>query len=75
MSCWSVNDHTIGVLILKARIRQAPGWARRDAPNLEHGEAIEAHGSMLRQLQAWLKEKDPGFGGLVRHRVSSLPGK
>jgi hypothetical protein len=33
---------------------------------LEHGEAIEAHGEVLRQLQVWLKEKDPGFGGLVR---------
>ena len=40
--------------------------ARRDAPDLEHGEAIEARGAVLRQLQAWLKEKDPGFGGLVR---------
>ena len=30
------------------------------------GKAIHAHGAMLRQLQVWLKEKDPGFGGLVR---------
>ena len=22
--------------------------------------------AILRQLQTWLKEKDPGFGGLVR---------
>jgi len=27
---------------------------------------IRAQGAILRQLQAWLKEKDPGFGGLVR---------
>ena len=33
---------------------------------MEHGEAIEAHGGVLRQLQAWLKEKDASFGGLVR---------
>jgi hypothetical protein len=29
-------------------------------------EAIEAHGAVPRRLQAWLKEKDTGFGGLVR---------
>ena len=40
--------------------------ARSDAPDLEHGEAIEARGAVLRQLQAWLKEMDPSFGGLVR---------
>jgi hypothetical protein len=46
---------------------EAGAWlGRKDAPDLEYGEAIEAHGAMLRQLQAWLKEKDPGFGGLVR---------
>ena len=33
---------------------------------LEHGEAISAHGSTLRDIQALLKAKDPGFGGLVR---------
>jgi len=37
-----------------------------DAPDVERGAAIEAHGAVLRQVQAWLKEKDPGFGGLVR---------
>lgn len=43
------------------------GWlAHGDAPDLEHGEAIRAQGSVLRQLQVWLKEKDPSFGGLVR---------
>ena len=29
-------------------------------------EAIRAQGAVLRQLHAWLKEKDPSFGGLVR---------
>lgn len=47
---------------------KAGGWLARDdgAPDLEQGEALRAHGSLLRQLHAWLKEKDPGFGGLVR---------
>jgi GTPase SAR1 family protein len=30
------------------------------------GSALEAQGADLRRLQVWLKEKDPGFGGLVR---------
>jgi hypothetical protein len=34
--------------------------------SLEQGVAIEARGAVLRQLQVWLKEKDSGFGGLVR---------
>ena len=37
-----------------------------DAPDLARGEALRAQGADLRQLQVWLKEKDPGFGGLVR---------
>jgi internalin A len=37
-----------------------------DAPDLERGEAIRAQGAVLRELHAWLKEKDPSFGGLVR---------
>ena len=46
---------------------KAGAWlGRGNAPHLEHGEAIEAQGAELRQLQSWLKEKDPGFGGLVR---------
>ena len=32
----------------------------------QRGEGIEAQGAVLRQLHAWLKEKAPGFGGLVR---------
>lgn len=45
------------------------GWlGRGDAPGLEHGEAIEARGAVLRQLHALLKEKDPSFGGLIRVR-------
>jgi Leucine-rich repeat (LRR) protein len=37
-----------------------------NAPDIEHGQSIRAHGAVLRQLHAWLKEKDPSFGGLVR---------
>jgi hypothetical protein len=33
---------------------------------LPTGGAIRAHGAVLRQLHAMLKEKDVGFGGLVR---------
>ncbi len=43
------------------------GWlGRGDAPDVERGEALRAQGSTLRQLHVWLKETDPGFGGLVR---------
>jgi hypothetical protein len=35
-------------------------------PELERGGAIRAQGTVLRQLHAWLKGKDPSFGGLVR---------
>ncbi|MGA2797882.1 MAG: COR domain-containing protein [Thermoguttaceae bacterium] len=46
---------------------QAGEWlGKSDAPDLERGESIRAESAVLRQLQAWLKEKDPGFGGLVR---------
>jgi hypothetical protein len=42
-------------------------WASKgDAPHLEEGDAIRAHGAALRQLHVWLKDKDPSFGGLVR---------
>lgn len=39
-----------------------------EAPDLERGEAIQAQGAILRQLHAWLREEDPGFGGLIRVR-------
>jgi hypothetical protein len=45
----------------------AGGWlGRSDAPEMEQGEAMRAQGAVLRQLHAWLKEKDASFGGLVR---------
>jgi aromatic ring-cleaving dioxygenase len=37
-----------------------------DAPDFAQGEAIRAQGSILRELHALLKQKDPSFGGLVR---------
>jgi hypothetical protein len=37
----------------------APDWQQGDSP-------IRAKGSILRELHALLKAKDPGFGGLVR---------
>ncbi|HEX2190707.1 MAG TPA: hypothetical protein VHG51_17495, partial [Longimicrobiaceae bacterium] len=48
---------------------QIGGWlGRNDAPELEQEQAFRAQGAMLRQLHAFLQEKDPGFGGLVRVR-------
>jgi hypothetical protein len=45
------------------------GWLKRQVvPDQEPGEMIQAHGAILRQLHAMLREKDPGFGGLVRVR-------
>ena len=45
----------------------AVDWqSKTETPDLEHGEAIRAEGAILRKLHTLLKEKDPGFGGLVR---------
>ncbi len=37
-----------------------------DAPELPHGAMQRAEGALLREFHSFLKEKDPGFGGLVR---------
>lgn len=37
-----------------------------DATTIEFGTAVRAEGAVLRELHALLREKDPGFGGLVR---------
>ena len=43
------------------------GWLDSgEESDLEHGTGIRAEGSVLRELHALLREKDPGFGGLVR---------
>ncbi|HCR54081.1 MAG TPA: hypothetical protein DIW27_06670 [Cytophagales bacterium] len=42
-------------------------WSdKADAPDLPHGAMQSAEGALLRELHAFLKEKDPAFGGLVR---------
>lgn len=46
---------------------QVGDWLLKDdGVDLQTGTAIRAEGGVLRQLHAWLKEKDPTFGGLVR---------
>ena len=35
-------------------------------PDSQLHETTQAHSANLGQLHAWLKEKDPSFGGLVR---------
>jgi len=57
----NVIDATIGEV---APIGDYFGEAK--ATSLEQGEAIRAENAILRELQALLKGKDPGFGGLVR---------
>lgn len=52
--------------VLKGGEKSGEWLGRGDAPDLERGAAIRAQGAVLRQLHAWLKEKDPSFGGLVR---------
>ena len=39
---------------------------KSDAPDLPHGAMQRAEGALLRELHSFLKEKDPGFGGLIR---------
>jgi hypothetical protein len=42
-------------------------WVNKsDTPDLPHGAMLRAEGALLREFQVFLKEKDPGFGGLVR---------
>ncbi len=52
--------------VLKGGQRVGEWITHRDAPDWEHGEAVRAQGSVLRELHALLRKKDPGFGGLVR---------
>jgi GTPase SAR1 family protein len=45
----------------------AVDWqTKRNSSEFEQGEAIRAQGSILRELHALLRDKDSGFGGLVR---------
>lgn len=52
--------------VLKGGETSVAWLGRSNAPDLDHGEAMRAQGAQLRQLHAWLKEQDPGYGGLVR---------
>jgi hypothetical protein len=52
--------------VLKGAEKSGAWLVRGDAPDLERADAMRAQGAVLRQLHAWLKEKDPGFGGLIR---------
>jgi hypothetical protein len=46
---------------------KADGWlSKHDAPDMGRGDSIGGRGAVLRQLHAFLREKDPSFGGLVR---------
>jgi hypothetical protein len=38
----------------------------KDVPEMERTGSICAEGSVLREFQSWLKQKDPGFGDLRR---------
>jgi GTPase SAR1 family protein len=52
--------------VLKGGETSIAWLGRSDDPDFEHGEAIRTQGAVLRQLHAWLKQEDSGFGGLVR---------
>lgn len=52
--------------VLKGAEKSGAWLGSSDTPGIEHGEAIRAQGAVLRQLHAWLKDKDPSFGGLLR---------
>ena len=52
--------------LLKGSEKAGSWLGRSDEPDWELREAIRAEGAMLRELQSMLKQKDPGFGGLVR---------
>jgi hypothetical protein len=52
--------------LLKGGEKAGDWLAKDDGFEVEPGSAVRAEGGVLRQLHAWLKEKDPTFGGLVR---------
>jgi hypothetical protein len=52
--------------LLKGGEKAGEWLAKDDGLELGPGAAIRAEGGVLRQLHAWLKEKHPTFGGLVR---------
>ncbi|MBI3387446.1 MAG: leucine-rich repeat domain-containing protein [Deltaproteobacteria bacterium] len=52
--------------MLSAGEKTTEWLAEKDGPEVERTGVIRADGGVLREFQAWLKEKDAGFGGLVR---------
>jgi len=52
--------------LLKGSEQIGEWLAKDDELQLGVSRAIRGEGAVLRQLQVWLKEKDPSFGGLVR---------
>jgi hypothetical protein len=54
--------------VLKGGEKAETWLSRSDAPDLEYGESIHAQGGVLRELHAFLKEKDLSFGGLIKVR-------
>lgn len=52
--------------VLKGGVRVGEWFGKSNAPDLEHGELVEMEGGALRELQKWLKDEDPSFGGMVR---------
>ncbi|HEX4608094.1 MAG TPA: COR domain-containing protein [Urbifossiella sp.] len=58
--------------VCKGFDKAEPWLGDNTAPEVDRGAGVgrdspaRAAGAELRQLHAWLKEKDPGFGGLVR---------
>ena len=52
--------------LLKGSEKMGEWLAKDDDLEPGPGAAIRAEGAALRRLHAWLKKKDPSFGGLVR---------
>lgn len=52
--------------VLQGGARVGEWMAEENTAGISPDEGSRGRGAVLRQLHAWLKEKDPGFGGLVR---------
>jgi hypothetical protein len=46
--------------------KTAEWLGEKEGPDMEHTGVVRAQGGVLREFQAWLKEKDPSFGDLRR---------
>jgi hypothetical protein len=52
--------------MLETAEKSAEWLAEKEGLESERTGVIRAQGGVLREFQAWLKEKDPGLGGLIR---------